>query len=439
MLSEAVDNTMLCAADSLRGPPKNSARGNHHGMSEIADNKAGPPPARSLLATRTANTIRYSMMNIFILVGVAGIALGGWWTWTGMALSFVLIGFVDELFGDAGDKELMPPVWYMQLMLYLTLPLLVVATLVTFNVTSATGFAWIDAVVRLFGLDPVAARAATHAINLGPFGDGAWISLGMYYGAAGVNVAHELVHRIDKPFDRLVGRWLLAFTWDTGFAIEHVHGHHRNVGTPADPATARRGEYIVGFVFRSTIGQWLAAKRYEDERLARRGQPNTPWTNRFWRGQFMTLVVVALYVAFLGPIGILLSAYSGFIGKIYLEVVNYIEHYGLVRIPGTRVEARHSWDSHRRVSTGMFYNLMLHSNHHAAATRRYWELEQSKESQAVTLPKGYMAMILFAFLGPPFFRYIDKSLARWDRELASSEEVALLKQRGTYLGDKVAA
>jgi alkane 1-monooxygenase len=237
----------------------------------------------------------------------------------------------------------------------------------------------------------------------------------------------------------IIGRWLLAFTWDTGFAIEHVHGHHRNVGTELDPATAKRGEYIWAFVVRSTIGQWIAAKRIEDERLARKGIANNLINNRFWRGQLMTVAVLALYVTFLGPIGILFSAYAGAIGKIYLEVVNYIEHYGLVRVPGTRVEARHSWDSHRRVSTGLFYNLMLHSNHHAIATRRYWELEQSRETQALVLPRGYMAMIFFAFLGPPFFKFTDKLLARWDRELASPGEIAVLKERGIYLGDKVAA
>lgn len=403
----------------------------------VDDQPAGPPRLilGSILATRTANTIRYSMMNLFILVGIYTLAAGGFWTWSGLLLSFVLIGFVDELFGDAGAKELMPPVWYMQAMLYLTLPLLILATLVTINVTSAAGIPWMDAFSRGIGIDPVEAREATASVGFGVISHGAWASLGMYYGAAGVNVAHELVHRMDKPFDRVIGRWLLAFTWDTGFAIEHVHGHHRNVGTELDPATAKRGEYIVSFVFRSTYQQWHLARKYEDERLKRKGQPNNIFTNRFWRGQLMTLAVIALYVTFLGPIGVLYSLYSGFIGKIYLEVVNYIEHYGLVRIPGTRVEARHSWDSHRRISTGMFYNLMLHSNHHAIATRRYWELEQSTEKQAVTLPKGYMAMILFAFLGPPFFKYINKSLARWDRELASPEEVAVLKSRGTYLGD----
>jgi len=402
------------------------------------EQSAATPPrlGNSLLAMRAANTLRYSMMNLFIVFGTVAMAMGGAFTWTGMLFSFVLFGYVDELFGDAGDKEAMPPIWYCQMMLFLTLPLIILTTLVTFNVTSTAGIPAMDWLSRLIGIDPVGARASTAWLGQTLIGHGAWVSLGMYYGAAGVNVSHELVHRTDKPFDRLVGRWLLAFTWDTGFSIEHVHGHHRNVGTELDPATAKRGEYIVTFVFRSTIGQWLAAKRHETARLKRKGIPNLPWTNRFWRGQLMTLVVVAFFVYYLGPMGILYSAYAGFIGKIYLEVVNYIEHYGLVRIPGTRVEARHSWDSHRRVSTGMFYNLMLHSNHHAIATRRFWELEQSKEDQAVTLPRGYMAMILFAFLGPPFFKYIGKHLARWDRELASPDEVAYLKGKGIYLGDR---
>lgn len=387
----------------------------------------------SLLGNRFGNTLRYSLMNIFILLGTVAIAWGGPLTYSGLLFSFFLIGYVDELFGDAANKEEMPPIWYCQAMLFLTLPLLIFTTLIAFNVTSAHGFAWIDAIVRLVGIDPEASRQRTEFFV---YQQGAYVSLGMYYGAAGVNVSHELVHRTDKPFDRLFGTWLLAFTWDTGFAIEHVHGHHRNVGTEADPATARRGQYIAHFVWTSTIGQWLAAKRFEDERLKRKGLSNNPWSNRFWRNQLMTVAIAIFFVAFMGPAGVLWFAFAGAIGKIYLEVVNYIEHYGLVRIPGTRVEARHSWDSHRRVSGGMFYNLMLHANHHKIATRRYWELEQSPPDEAATLPRGYMAMILFAFLGPPFFSYINRHLGRWDRDLASPEEVAYLKRKNLYLGDK---
>jgi hypothetical protein len=388
----------------------------------------------SLLATRAANTLRYSLMNIFILAGAYCMAWGGPFTWAGLLLSFFLVGYVDELFGDASDQERMPPVWYCQTMLFATLPLILFISLVTFNITTPHGIGFMDAIFRFVGIDPEASRVRTGWFWL----QGAYASLGMYYGAAGVNVSHELIHRMDKPFDRLFGTWLLAFTFDTGFAIEHVYGHHRNVGTELDPATARRGEYIIAFVYRSTVGQWLAAKRHEDERLKRKGIANNIINNRFWRNQLMTLAIAAFFVVFLGPIGLMWFVFAGAIGKIYLEVVNYIEHYGLVRIPGTRVEARHSWDSHRRVSGGMFYNLMLHSNHHKIATRRFWELEQSPPEEAQTLPRGYMAMILFAFLGPPFFNYINRSLAQWDHNLASPEEVAYLKGKGLYLGDKAA-
>jgi alkane 1-monooxygenase len=387
---------------------------------------------RSLFATRAANTLRYSLMNLFILAGIWAIAFGGPLSYSGLICSFFLIGYVDELFGDISEREIMPPIWYCQLMLFATLPLLLFATLMAFNVTAPHGYAWLDAISRAAGIDPDGARERTHhwLWFLGPY-----VSLGMYYGAAGVNVSHELIHRIDKPVDRLFGTWQLAYTWDTGIAIEPVYGHHRNVGTELDPATARRGEYIIAFVYRSTVGQWLGAKRTEDERLARKGLSNNLWSNRFWRNQWMTLAVAALYVVFMGWWGVLLFIFAGSIGKIYLEVVNYIEHYGLVRIPGTRVEARHSWDSHRRVSGGMFYNLMLHANHHKIATRRYWELEQSPPDEAAILPRGYMAMILFAFLGPPFFRYINRHLARWDTTLASPEEVDDLKKKGLYLGE----
>jgi len=395
--------------------------------------RPAPPPrfAAGWVSTRAANTLRYSLMNLFILVGTAGIAFGGAAEWTGLLLSFVLVGYVDELFGDAGNKEDMPPVWYMQAMLYLTLPLLVIATLVAFDIGAPNGFPWLDAALRALGFDPVAAR-------LRPFGsfmwsNGGFVSLGVFYGAAGVNVAHELVHRTGSRIDYLVGRWLLAFTWDTGFAIEHVHGHHRNVGTEADPATARRGELVYAFVVRSTVGQWQAARVFEAERLKRRNIRNTPWNNRFWRGQLMTLAVIALYVAFMGPNGILLAAFSGGIGKIYLEVVNYIEHYGLVRIPGTPVEPRHAWDSYRRVSSGMFYNLQLHAHHHTVATRRYWELEQ-QDGKSPMLPMGYMAMIFLSFV--PYFwtPYSNRLLADWDRRLASPAERDYLKSKGLLLG-----
>ena len=120
-------------------------------------------------------------------------------------------------------------------------------------------------------------------------------------------------------------------------------------------------------------------------------------------------------------------------GKTYLEVVNYIEHYGLVRVPGTPVEARHSWDSYRRLTSGMFYNLQLHANHHRNATKRFWELKQLHD-EAPLLPMGYMPMALLAFIPFLWPKIINPLLADWDKRLASPAEREYLRERGMLLG-----
>ncbi len=391
-------------------------------------NEKPPTAPHSLLATRWANTIRYSMMNLFILSGMVTMALGGWWLWLGLGTTLVLVNIVDELLGDAGNIEAMPPKWYMNLMLWLTWPLLFVMTLICLN-TVGPGFASIDRILNWLGFDPVGARQNTGFVT----GTGGLVSLGMFYGLGGVNVAHELVHRTKSTFDMVLGRWLLAFTWDTGFSIEHVYGHHRHVGTPKDPATARRGEYIFAFVVRSAVGQFLSAMRFENERLKRRGLANNLWNNVFWRGQLMSLCVIALFTFMVGPFGFAYAALAAFVGKIYLEIVNYIEHYGLVRVPGSRVEDRHSWDSHRRLSTGLTYNLPLHSNHHKFATKPFWELQQAHD-KAPLWPMGYVAMILCSFFPPLWKRVSEPLLKDWDQRLASEQEREILRATGELRG-----
>lgn len=376
------------------------------------------------------NTVRYSLMNLLFLTAAAFVCLGGMWVWMGFLIAIVLLGIADEAIGDATDGENMPPRWYLNLMLYLSLPMLVLVTLVVLNVIRTDPIPGFDAAVRWLGYDTDAARARTDWL----MALGAVITLGFFYGAVGINVAHELVHRIDSTFDMTIGRWLLAFTGDTGFSIEHVHGHHRNVGTEADPATARRGETVSRFVLRSTIGQWHGARQIEAARLARRGIRNTIFTNRFWRGQLMSLTILAGFVLALGWIfGPLLFVLSAGLGKAYLEVVNYIEHYGLVRIPGRPVESRHAWDSYRRVFSGLLYNLPLHSNHHRFATRPFWELKQTPE-QSPLMPFGYMMTLGAAIIPPVWRRVITPRLADWDDRFASAEERAYLASKGLLLG-----
>ena len=66
----------------------------------------------------------------------------------------------------------------------------------------------------------------------------------LFIGILGTVPGHELTHRKQNKFDMFVGNWLLAFSWDCTFAIEHVYGHHKDVCLDEDPASAKRGENI---------------------------------------------------------------------------------------------------------------------------------------------------------------------------------------------------
>ena len=51
--------------------------------------------------------------------------------------------------------------------------------------------------------------------------------------------------------------------YELKFAVEHVYGHHKNVGLPIDPATAKRGESIYAFIIRAIINEHRDAWKIE--------------------------------------------------------------------------------------------------------------------------------------------------------------------------------
>lgn len=65
-------------------------------------------------------------------------------------------------------------------------------------------------------------------------------------GASNINVSHELFHK-DNKIDKFIGTYTLARNLYMHFNIEHIYGHHRNVATPKDPATARLGQNVYSF------------------------------------------------------------------------------------------------------------------------------------------------------------------------------------------------
>ncbi len=372
--------------------------------------------------------LKFSTLTLFLSAFVSVAVLGGAWPWLILALAIAAMTLADELIGDwhGGAKDWAAPLF--NAFLYASLPFLAVLSmlLLTF-VSSGDPFALIAASNRFLGFDLAAAREATTTLDL----LGMTLTLGFMYGAAAVNVGHELVHRVNRPFDLMIGRWLLAFASDTTFGIEHVYGHHKHVGTFSDPATARRGEYVLFFLFRSGWGQFRNAFLIEAARLRNEGRGPWTWHNRAIRGQLMSLFLAAVFYYAAGWMGLAIFVALGAMSKVFLESINYIEHYGLVRAPGNRVETKHSWDSYKFCSSGVLYNLPFHSEHHKNAAKRYWQI--GTNTTAPELPHGYLTMVIVAWIFPVWKRLIHPRLRYWDEHRASPEELQLIKDYGWSL------
>ena len=226
-------------------------------------------------------------------------------------------------------------------------------------------------------------------------------------GGIGIANAHELGHKKDK-LERWLAKVVLAQTGYGHFEIEHNRGHHTRVATPEDPATARFGETFWRFFPRSVVGGVRSGWRLEKQRLARKG--SGPWNlrNDVLNAWVMSVVLFAVTIAVLGPAVIPWLILQAVFGFSLLEVVNYLEHYGLLRQQDEtgryeRTRPAHSWNSDHIVTNVVLYGLERHSDHHANPTRRYQTLRTFDE--APQLPSGYGTMIGLAYV-PPLWRKV---------------------------------
>ncbi|MFA6577172.1 MAG: fatty acid desaturase [Nocardioides sp.] len=235
-------------------------------------------------------------------------------------------------------------------------------------------------------------------------------------GGIGINTAHELGHKREAN-ERWLSKIALAQSFYGHFYIEHNRGHHVRVATPEDPASSRMGETFYAFWPRTVAGSLKSAWRVEKRRYARRQQH--PWRigNDVLNAWLMSVVLFGGLIAWLG-VGItpylIVQAVVGFS---LLEVVNYMEHYGMLRqkvgAPGKeryeRVDPSHSWNSNNIATNVLLYHLQRHSDHHANPTRRYQTLRDFEESPV--LPTGYAGMIVLAAFPPIWRRVMDPRVA----------------------------
>ena len=224
-------------------------------------------------------------------------------------------------------------------------------------------------------------------------------------GAIGINVAHELMHRRGAP-ERALAEVIMTSVAYTHFCVEHVLGHHKNVATPNDPASARPGESILHFLPRSIALSLVSAWHLEGLRVRRVGA--RALADRRVRYPLVLALVVAGVVAALGPMGLLVFAGQSLVAVLLLETINYVEHYGLQRTesaPGVfeRVDPAHSWTSAHAMTSWYLFNLPRHADHHAQASRPYYALRHLPQSPQ--LPAGYATMLVVAW-APPLWRAI---------------------------------
>jgi len=318
------------------------------------------------------------------------------WFWATLVVWYGLVPIIDHLLPTDGSN---PPAEvvsqleedrYYRVLTYLTVPIHYFTLVYTAYVVGTQNLPW-------------------HAIV------GLALSVGVVNGLA-INTGHELGHKKTK-LERWLAKIVLAVVGYGHFLIEHNRGHHVDVATPIDPASAKMGQSIYGFAGSEIPGAMRRAWASEKARLARCEQG--PWTldNEVLQPLLITFV---LYVGLVAAFGwvmlpfLFLQALWGWFG--ILTSANYIEHYGLLRqkLENGRYEKcqpHHSWNSNHIMSNLILFNLQRHSDHHANATRRYQSLRNFE--QLPELPSGYPLMFAIALIPPLWFAVMDRRVLAW--------------------------
>ena len=336
------------------------------------------------------------------LVPVAWIeALVGGWTLVLLPLyAWVAFSLLDEMIGiDPRNPDTEAPaaaiVWHRRI----TLIWPVVQLLTTFPL-----LAYATSTDHLSSIEKVAL----------------FLGVGLMSGTIGIVYAHELMHKSSR-LERFLGDVLMGMALYGHYRSEHLLVHHAHVGTPRDPVTARYREHFWKFYPRVLVQSLLSSFRAERAMLARRDLPVWHRTNPFWR--YLGFAGGFLVLAFLigrWPGMALFMIAAGF-AIFQLELVNYIEHYGLTRKhlgdgKYERQMPRHSWNSAHAPSSKLLINVTRHSDHHHRPDRPYPLLQTPSEDEAPHLPFGYAVMTTMALIPPLWMKIMNPRVRAWRRQ-----------------------
>ena len=348
---------------------------------------------------RLRNALPFWLSLGLVPLALVGAAWGGWWLALLPVYGWGLVTILDALTGleernpatDIPDRDL---VWYRLItLIWLPIQLSLQFGLIWW-VTHTDHLTTFEALVLFFGV-------------------------GVASGAVGINYSHELMHQKSR-LERWLADLLLASVLYSHFRSEHLQVHHRHVGTPRDPVTARYNEGFHRFFFRVLRQCPPSAWRAEAAMLARRGLGPFHRSNPFWRYGVLQAAMLGLAAAVGGWAGLGLFVVQAGVAVWQLELTNYIEHYGLTRrhLGDGRYEPvrpHHSWNAAHKASNWLLINLQRHSDHHTKPDRRFPLLQTYSADEAPQLPFGYPAMTTLAMIPPLWRRAMNPKVRAWRR------------------------
>jgi len=335
------------------------------------------------------NDLKYLMSYTIAIVTIVGILIGGGYTFMTVIYAFVFIPALEILLKESNEKmsdevkKNRSMDIFFDILLYLNIPL----------------------VFSIFFLSLNMLFYSTSSIEI----IGIIVSTSIMMATNGINVAHELGHR-KSFFSRTCSKLLLIPSQYMHFYIEHNFGHHVNVGTKEDPATAKYKQSLYSFWITSVIGQYISAWKLQ-LKLLKISKHNffSIKNDMMFYPIFQFLFICLIYFNY----GLTVTIYSlviSVISFLFLETINYIEHYGLSRKKDEngryeRIKTVHSWNSNHVVGRLVLYELTRHSDHHFISSKKYQVLESINESPQ--LPYGYPTSILLSMVPPLWFKIMN--------------------------------
>lgn len=340
---------------------------------------------------------KYLLAYILPLSAIFAVYMQGLWSFTAVLIAFVLLPLIEAFLPQSTLNFSIPEEStrlknaFFDLLLYLNLPLVYGMVFYYFSTLSTASLATYEVV-------------------------GLTLSVGIITSSSGINVAHELGHRKTR-FEQFLSKVLLLPELYMHFFIEHNRGHHKNVSTDLDSSSARLGESLYPFWWRSVKGVYLGAWRLEKERLNRVGKSAFSVENEMiWFQVIQVLYLLGIGLYF-GWMMIPFAVAIAIVGFLQLETVNYVEHYGLRRkkLASGRYEnvsPLHSWNSNHALGRIFLYELTRHSDHHFKASRKYQVLRHFDDSPQ--LPYGYPGSMLLAMLPPLWFKRMNHLVEKFE-------------------------